>query len=66
MEELDNITHNNAYGQVKDSQVAQDGGVVYETMKDNCLYEIQANEAYGPLQHSTPCYENPDEVITRN
>ena len=66
MEELDNITHNCAYGQVKDSELAQDGGVVYETIKDNCLYEIQANEAYGPLQHKTPSYENPYEVITIN
>ena len=67
MEELDiNITHNSAYGQVKESQLGQDGSVVYETIKDNCLYEIQANEAYGPLQCSTPCYENPDEIFTRN
>ena len=39
MEELDNITHNSAYGQVKDFELAQDGGVVYETIKDNCIYE---------------------------
>ena len=66
--ELDiNITHNSAYGQVKESQLAQDESVVYETIKDNCLYEIQVNEAYGPLQHNTSCcYENPDEDITRN
>ena len=66
LEELDNITHNCAYGQVKETQLAQDGDVVYETIKDNCLYETQANEAYGPLQHNTPCYENPDKVITWN
>ena len=65
--ELDiNITHNSAYGQVKESQLAQDESVVYEIIKDNCLYEMQANEAYGPLQLNTPCYENPDEGITRN
>ena len=65
--ELDiNITHNSAYGQVEEFQLAQDESVVYEIIKDNCLYEIQANEAYGPLQHNTPCYENPDEGITRN
>ena len=67
MEELDiNITHNSAYGQVKESQLAQDGGVVYEEIKDNCLYEIQPNVSYGPLQHNTPCHENPDEVTSRN
>ena len=66
MEEIDTIAHNSAYGQVKDSQLAQDGGVVYETIKDNCLYEIQANEVYGTLQNNTPSYEKPDEVITRN
>ena len=67
MEELDiNITHNSAYGLVEESQLAQDGGVVYEEIKDNCLYEIQANLSYGPLQHKTPCYENPDEVTSRN
>ena len=64
MEELDNITYTCAYEQVKESQLAQDGSVVYETIEDNYLYEIQANEAYGPLQHNTPSYENPYEVIT--
>ena len=61
--ELDvNITHNSAYGQVKKSKQAQDGSVVYEIIEDTSLYVIQANEAYGLLQHNTPCYENPNEV----
>ena len=66
VEELYEITHNNAYGQVKESPLAQDDSVVYEAIKDNCLYEMQANMTYGPRQFNTPCYVNLDEVIKRN
>ena len=49
MEKQDtNITHNSAYGQIKECQLTQDGDVVYEKIEDNCLYdEIQVNMAYG-------------------
>ena len=37
IEELDIITHKSVYGQVKESQLAQNEGVVYEQIKDNFL-----------------------------
>jgi len=57
-------TRNSAYGQVKDSQLTQDGSVIHEAT-------IEANVAYGcassdnSRRHSH-LYENPDEVARRD
>ena len=61
-------SHNSAYGQTKEPQLTHDGGVVYEAIRDNGLYGIQPNAAYGPLlsENSQCCahlYEDPNKVI---
>ena len=61
-------SHTSAHDQAKESQLTHDGGVVCEAIRDNCLYGIQTNAAYGPLlsDNSQCCahlYEDPNKII---
>ena len=73
VEEIDiNTSHNSAYGQVKgqakEPQLIHDGGMIYEEIRDNSLYGIQPNAAYGSLlSDNAQCcphlYEDPNKDI---
>ena len=73
VEEIDiNTSHNSAYGQVegqaKEPQLIHDGGMIYEEIRDNSLYGVQPNAAYGSLlSDNVQCcphlYEDPNKDI---